>query len=234
MKRSSSIAALDDSIDIKFGNHRSSYDECALVTSMMLVTIEEESRRGNQSMRKQRSNESIGTLSAASSFSRSSSRCSLRGWGSTTSRKSYKVDLCSLAANDFHAENDSGRQRTGTDRRNRSTTLALKKVDVNTTTNHNNGPSAINHAVDSWGFFLEWMTFVPILAERIHTNHEWYYNHTMFIEFQSSPCLIDCSLMLLKPASCYIFSFEKGNHRCVMLTGSQYNFPFGSRKLSLQ
>ena len=151
MKRSATIASLDDCIDVKLGNHQSSYDESVLVSSMMLVTIEEESRRGDQRLRKQRSDGSMGSMSAASSFSRSSSRGSLRGWGSSTSRKSYKVDLCCLAANDFHGDSVSSHFATSKNRRHRPTSITLNKTEAS---KKNSNSSVTNHAADSWGFFL--------------------------------------------------------------------------------
>mmetsp|Transcript_15829 Transcript_15829/g.36648 ORF Transcript_15829/g.36648 Transcript_15829/m.36648 type:complete len:159 (+) Transcript_15829:191-667(+) len=157
MKRSAKIAALDNSIDIMFGKHESDYEESVMVASMMLVTIDEESRRVDQRLRKQRSDGSIGSMSAASTFSRSSSRGSLRGWGSTASRKSYKIDLCSLAANDFHGETISSHHTASSDRRYRPSSPTLKKNEVcnNNNSNDNNCSSVINNAAaDSWGFFL--------------------------------------------------------------------------------
>lgn len=148
MKRSSSIAALDDSIDIKLRNYRHSYDESLLVSSMMLVTIEEERRGKNQLLTKQRS---IGSMSATSSFSRSSSRGSLRGWGSSASRKSYKVDLCSLVSmDDFHGETAGNHHAMPKVRRKQSTTLSLQKNEPNFT-----GAPLTNPTLDSWGFFLD-------------------------------------------------------------------------------
>mmetsp|Transcript_12916 Transcript_12916/g.32574 ORF Transcript_12916/g.32574 Transcript_12916/m.32574 type:complete len:149 (-) Transcript_12916:269-715(-) len=148
MKRSSSVAALDDSIDVKFGDY---YEDSVLVTSMRLVTIDEDRRGGNQLLRKQRSDGSMSSMSATSGFSRSSSRSSLRGWGSSASRKSYKVDLCSLAStDDFLGETTSNDHRHAKVRRNNSATLALEK-----SSSSDNGASLTNQALDSWGFFLE-------------------------------------------------------------------------------
>ena len=152
MKRSSSIAALDDSIDVKFGNYRSCYEDNILVTSMRLVTIDEERLGKNKLLRKQRSDGSMSSMSVASSFSRSSSRGSLRGWGSSASRKSYKVDLCSLASTvDFLGENTSNHHGLGKARRKKSSaTLALQR-----SASRGNGAPLTNQALDSWGFFLE-------------------------------------------------------------------------------
>jgi hypothetical protein len=161
MKRSSSIAALDDSIDINM-NKPSVYceGENVLVTSMMLVTIDE-NRREKQLLRKQRSNGSMSSISGVSSLSgvsmsslsRSSSRGSLRGWGSSASRKSYKVDLCSLACvNDvFHG--DLAVALPTKTRRKFPKALALQKGRAS---NGKGGSSSgTNDALDSWGFFLE-------------------------------------------------------------------------------
>lgn len=162
MKRSSSIAALDDSIDIKYHmNNPSIYceGENVLVTSMMLVTIDE-SRREKQLLRK-RSNGSMCSISgmssisgvSMSSLSRSSSRGSLRGWGSSTSRKSYKVDLCSLACVDDVFHGDLAVAMPTKTRRKLPKALALQKGRASNS--KGNSSSVSNHALDSWGFFLE-------------------------------------------------------------------------------
>jgi hypothetical protein len=160
MKRSSSITALHDSSDIKLGKNKPSYcEENVLVTSMMHVTIEDESRREKQLLRKQRSNGSMNSMSGmssisgTSSFSRSSSRGSLRGWGSNASRKSYKVDLCSLALDDFHGEITTNHlvAMPTKNRRKFPAALALQKGRTSSKGNS----SVANHALDSWGFFLE-------------------------------------------------------------------------------
>jgi hypothetical protein len=57
-----------------------------LASSMMLVAISEESSNGDVNYKG-----STGTLTS----SRSSASC-LSGWGNSTSRKSYKVDLATL------------------------------------------------------------------------------------------------------------------------------------------
>ena len=140
MKRSSSIACLDDSIDVKLGNYKSGYEESVLVSSMMLVTIEEESR-GER-------NQLLATNRSMSSMSATSSRSSLRGWGSSASRKSYKVDLCALAADDLEESTSNHEEATPQVRRKCCTTaLELPKS--------NNDTTVTNHALDSWGFFLE-------------------------------------------------------------------------------
>ena len=148
MKRSSSIAALDDTIDVKLRNNPS-YEDGVLVTSMMLVTIAEENRQASRMLSKQRSNGSLGSMSTiatnSSSLSRCSSRGSLRGWGSTASRKSYKVDLCSLA--DGISE-DSIHHHSSEDQ-NKCPTLTLQHQKCGAS-----GTAAASHALDSWGFFL--------------------------------------------------------------------------------
>mmetsp|Transcript_16761 Transcript_16761/g.34525 ORF Transcript_16761/g.34525 Transcript_16761/m.34525 type:complete len:150 (-) Transcript_16761:919-1368(-) len=149
MKRSSSIAALDDTIDVKLRDGKAAHEEKVLVTSMMLVTIDEENRQGNRLVRKGQSN---GSMSARSSFSRSSSRGSLRGWGSTASRKSYKIDLCALADSDddFNSDSDNSNHRSSSNNRRTLRTLTLQKGVTNNTSS-----AAMNQALDSWGFFLD-------------------------------------------------------------------------------
>lgn len=152
MKRSLSIAVLDDSMDAKLGSNTPSYEENGLVTSMMLVSIEEESRRGHRILREHRLNGSMSSISATSSLSRSSSRGSLRGWGTSASRKSYKVDLCSLAGDDeFNNENAcvNHHHPIRKDRRKFKSALALHKGRE-----RSNGNSMTNHTLDSWGLFL--------------------------------------------------------------------------------
>jgi hypothetical protein len=146
MKRSSSIAALDDDIDVKLGNRRASYEESVLVSSMMLVTIEEEGK--NRMLRKRGSDGSVSSMSTTNSFSSSSSRGSLRGWGSMASRKSYKVDLCSLGSEEFHGEETVSTSIPMTRERRKFSTPRKGGASSNV-------PSATNHALDSWGFFLE-------------------------------------------------------------------------------
>ena len=144
------MAALDDSIDVKLGNYEHNFEDSLLVTSMMLVSIEEERRGGNQ-LRKQRSNSSMGSMSATSNFSRCSSRGSLRGWGSTASRKSYKVDLCSLASmDDFRGGTTSNHHAIPKARRKQSATISCEKSGPS-----RNDPSLTNRVLDSWGFFLD-------------------------------------------------------------------------------
>lgn len=149
MKRSSTIANLDDSIGTELGNcEESRYNESVMVTSMTMLKIAEESQLEHRLLRKQRPSGSMCSMSASSSFN---SRGSLRGWGSSTSRKSYKVDLCSLAANDFHGEHTTSRLSSSNIKMNRSNLLTLKKLGAN----NSKDTSETNHAFDSWGFFLE-------------------------------------------------------------------------------
>ncbi len=143
MKRSSSVAALDDSIDVKY-----SYEDSLLVSSMRLVTIEEERRGEGQRLGKQRSN-SISSMSASSGLSRSSSRGSLRGWGSTASRKSYKVDLCALASMDEFDRETIATQPLQKLRRKESSSRSLQKGGANCSV-----PSLSHPALESWGFFM--------------------------------------------------------------------------------
>ncbi|VEU41594.1 unnamed protein product [Pseudo-nitzschia multistriata] len=142
MKRSSSIAALDDTIDVKLGN-KPHYDEKLLVSSMMLVAIAEEDRQGRRFLRTQRSNGSIGSMSARSGCG---SYGSLRGWGSNASRKSYKVDLCSLSDEN---SGDIANRKISTKIQKKCSTLTLQKGGAN-------GRSSTENAeLETWGFFLE-------------------------------------------------------------------------------
>jgi len=143
MKRSSSIAALDDTIDVQ--DYESSFEDHVLVTSMMLVTIEEESRRNKLLLRNNGLNGSMGSISATSSFSRSNSGGSLRGWGSSSSRKSYKVDLCSLVADDETPASDLTLSK---ERRKLSSVIAFPKSGSSGTSE-----TVTNHSLESWGFF---------------------------------------------------------------------------------
>lgn len=149
MKRSSSVAALDDSIDVQYNKY--SYEDSLLVSSMRLVTIEEERRGESQRLRKQRSNSSMSNTSSSSGLSRSSSRGSLRGWGSTASRKSYKVDLCALASMDEFNRESCAAHPMPKVRRKQSSSLSLQKSGTNC-----NVPSLSHPALESWGFFLPW------------------------------------------------------------------------------
>jgi len=159
MKRSSSIAALDDTIDVKLRNDMPSYEDSVLVTSMMLVTIAEENRQASRMLRKQHG--SLGSMSTAvttscSSLSRCSSGGSLRGWGSTASRKSYKVDLCSLADGIISGDDDSIDHHHH--HHHHSSKDQIKLCPTQLTLQHQkcgaSGTAAASHALDSWGFFL--------------------------------------------------------------------------------
>jgi hypothetical protein len=106
MKRSSTIARLvDEPQHAEQENHyhhyhvsssKWNYQDDILATSMMLATISDDKDRRYQTRR----SGSMGSTVSGGSMSRCSSRSSLSGWGSATSRKSYKVDLCSLADRD--------------------------------------------------------------------------------------------------------------------------------------
>uniref|UniRef100_A0A7S4AX59 Uncharacterized protein n=1 Tax=Pseudo-nitzschia australis TaxID=44445 RepID=A0A7S4AX59_9STRA len=149
MKRSSSIAALDDTIDVKLGN-KSGYEESILVSSMMLVAIAEEGRQERLILRKQTSNGSIGSISATSSLSRCRSYGSLPGWGSTASRKSYKVDLCSLEDEDDENSGDITTHHAPSKNQRKCPTLPLQRSGASSSST-----SAENSVLESWGFFLE-------------------------------------------------------------------------------
>lgn len=149
MKRSSSIAALDDTIDVQLGN-KSTYEESVLVSSMMLVDIADENGRVNRLLRKHQSNDSMGSMSVTSSLSRCSSRGYLPGWGSAASRKSYKVDLCSLADEDCDSSSLS-KHCSSSKAEMKYPTLTLQK-DV---ARRGSITSVASDSLDSWGFFLE-------------------------------------------------------------------------------
>lgn len=107
MKRSSTAARLADepqhSVDADHYHHyhapsgKWNYQDDVLATSMMLATISDDKDRRCQT---RRSGSMGSNVSSGGSMSRCSSRSSLSGWGSAASRKSYKVDLCSLADRD--------------------------------------------------------------------------------------------------------------------------------------
>ena len=160
MKRTSSIAALDDTIDTK-----------GLVSEMMLVTLvdgKNRNRAGSLTRNHRRDNNSMGSLSSSgggsvsSKMSRCSSRGSISGWGSTASRKSYKVDLCSLADEIIPVELSSFSTNHTTkeeDRliqeqdNNKCCTIAMRqKGDASGTSTATIGANTV---LDSWGFFLE-------------------------------------------------------------------------------
>jgi hypothetical protein len=149
MKRSSSIAQLADdpqqALDTEHLRHVPSmkwnYQDDVLATSMMLATISDE-----KCLRRPARSGSIGSNVSTGNLSRcNSSRSSLSGWGSTTSRKSYKLDLCSLAGGDSSADHhhhhdksteaaNSGRNRESCDER---TSVAGDTAE------------------DSWGYFVD-------------------------------------------------------------------------------
>jgi hypothetical protein len=134
MKRSSTVARLTDDpqqhqsveADHHYHNYHTqsiskwNYQEDILATSMMLATISDDKDRRFQT---RRSGSMGSNVSSGGSMSRCSSRSSLSGWGSATSRKSYKVDLCSLAdrdppTNQYHVKSvsvDSGGGHEGCD-----------------------------------------------------------------------------------------------------------------------
>jgi hypothetical protein len=157
MKRTSSIAALDDTIDTK-----------GLVSEMMLISLADgknrNHRRGSNSMGSLSSSGSGGSVSS-SRMSSCSSRVSISGWGSTASRKSYKVDLCSLAdeiiipvelssfsTNTHTKEQDIIVQQE--QENNKCCTIAMRQKGDASGTSHT-ATAGANAVLDSWGFFLE-------------------------------------------------------------------------------
>ena len=149
MKRSSSIAALDDTNDVKLRNTHSCFQESSLVESMMLVSIEGGNQQRNRILQKHRSDGSMSSMGSASTLR---SLGSLPGWGSSTSRKSYKVDLCNLVGDDEFSERTTVHHRLGKDRRN----MVPKRL---TPPKSAGVSSSINTPVTNnefeWGFFLE-------------------------------------------------------------------------------
>mmetsp|Transcript_12900 Transcript_12900/g.20762 ORF Transcript_12900/g.20762 Transcript_12900/m.20762 type:complete len:131 (+) Transcript_12900:80-472(+) len=127
MKRSSSDAALADPEPESKWN----YQDDVLATSMMLVSIDEENVL-------KRNHQTSGSLCSMAS-SRCSSRGSLNGWGSSTSRKSYKVDLSSLAGDDCSPKDQQHRQHQGSRTAAPSSGSTSDHADVD----------------DSWGFFVD-------------------------------------------------------------------------------
>jgi len=151
MKRSSSIAALDDTNDVKLRNTHSCFQESSLVESMMLVSIEGGNQQRNRILQKHRSDGSMSSMGSASTLR---SLGSLPGWGSSTSRKSYKVDLCNLVGDDEFSERTTVHHRLGIakDRRNKLSrrTTPPKSAAVSSSIN-----TPVTNNEFEWGFFLE-------------------------------------------------------------------------------
>ena len=150
MKRSSSIAALDDTNDVKLRNTHSCFQESSLVESMMLVSIEGGNQQRNRILQKHRSDGSMSGMGSASTLR---SLGSLPGWGSSTSRKSYKVDLCNLVGDDEFSERTTVHHRLGKDRRNKPPKRLLTPPKTAGVSSSINTPITNNEF--EWGFFLE-------------------------------------------------------------------------------
>jgi hypothetical protein len=145
MKRSSSLAALPPA---PVPESKWNYQDDMLAANMMLVVIDEDTSRPFIQRNQQGS---MGSISS----SRSTSRGSLNGWGSTSSRKSYKVDLSSLAVLD-----DTQHQQL--QETSQTTTFPTSKNSTNhsmTSFSHQTGSDSSQAAVfdggDSWGFFVD-------------------------------------------------------------------------------
>jgi hypothetical protein len=139
MKRSSSTAALADPEPESKWN----YQDDVLAASMMFVSIDQET---STSMK--RNNEGSGSMGSIAS-SRCSSRGSLSGWGSVASRKSYKVDLASLAGMEDDSSNfchsyDPSAQLIS------NSMVVTSTSAVSTTRTDGSNPNG-----ESWGFFVD-------------------------------------------------------------------------------
>jgi hypothetical protein len=144
MKRSSSIAALANPEP----ESRWNYQDDVLATSMMLVSIDEDTK--NNMLKRSHPHSSNGSMTSFAS-SRCSSRGSLSGWGSSTSRKSYKVDLASLASLEVvDATNDSSSSKgEGSHREQQSKTITgVQSNNIGSTVE-------VHHEGDCWGFFVD-------------------------------------------------------------------------------
>ena len=110
-----------------------------LASQMNLVSISEDS----SSMSLMGYKSSMGSLASSSDVSSSSSRGSLSGWGSSQSRKSYKIDLSSLAREDDSACNDL----KNTKKQEQQPGLSSRAFFVTSSKEHHQDG-------DSWGFFV--------------------------------------------------------------------------------
>lgn len=158
MKRSSSIAALSDHPEVpdsNTNNNEWNYQEELLATTMMLVSIDEETNNHSFMQRNTQSG-SMGSMASSRCSSRGSMTSSCSGWGSTTSRKSYKVDLCALGATAVDLDGSSSQQQQlqqvvgGESFTKSSSKSSIQGVTVSSA--HSAPPA---ESGDSWGFFVD-------------------------------------------------------------------------------
>jgi hypothetical protein len=158
MKRSSSIAALSDHPEVpdrmnNNNNNEWNYQDELLATNMMLVSIDEETNNNHSFMQRNTQSGSMGSMASSRCSSRGSMTSSCSGWGSTTSRKSYKVDLCALGATAVDLDGSSSQQQqvvggeTFTKPSSKSSQQAVTISSAHSATPADSG--------DSWGFFVD-------------------------------------------------------------------------------
>jgi hypothetical protein len=151
MKRSSSLAALpqDPKPDNKWN-----YQDDILASNMMLVAIDEET---NSSFTQRHHQGSMGSMAS----SRCSSRGSLNGWGSTSSRKSYKVDLSSLSSHDdthHHQQQQEDSPKLPCSSSSKNSTPRHFMTSLSHTMSMTEAHSCLavaSEGGDSWGFFVD-------------------------------------------------------------------------------
>lgn len=154
MKRSSSIAALSDHPEVPDSNNNNNngwnYQDELLATNMMLVSIDEETN--HSFMQRNTQSGSMGSMASSRCSSRGSMTSSCSGWGSTTSRKSYKVDLCALGTTAVDLDGSSSEQQVagGESFTKPSSKSSQRAVTVSST--HSATPA---DSGDSWGFFVD-------------------------------------------------------------------------------
>jgi hypothetical protein len=152
MKRSSSLAALpqDPEPESKWN-----YQDDILATNMMLVSIDDDT---SLSFMQRNQQGSMGSMAS----SRCSSRGSLNGWGSTASRKSYKVDLSSLVRLDdtqhhCQQQEDSpalSSSPSSKDSINLHHFMTSFSPSVTAAESHSSTAIAVDED-ESWGFFVD-------------------------------------------------------------------------------
>jgi hypothetical protein len=143
MKRTSSLAALADPEP----ESRWNYQDDVLATSMMLVTFDEDTK--NNMLKRSYPHSSNGSMTSFAS-SRCSSRGSLNGWGSSTSRKSYKVDLASLASLEVVDTTTSPSSKEGS-----QLVAQQSKTIASVQSNSSGSTEEVHHEEDCWGFFVD-------------------------------------------------------------------------------
>lgn len=150
MKRSSSVAQLAEPEPESIWNRQ----EDVLATSMLLVSINEETNHSLTLLRK--ASGSMGSMAS----SRCSSKGSLSGWGSTASRKSYKVDLSSIGfleneadrSHKHHLSSSPGRllPKEPSYQKHTNPSICVAAFKVESISND----SSLDLG-DSWGFFVD-------------------------------------------------------------------------------